>query len=405
MSRTTPPRRLTSVLLIATGLLSLAATPVQAVRPVSGPRPSVVTAGRGHCPSGSLNPRTVAALDKAVKHVQQETGVPGVITGVWLPSRGSYVRAFGTANEATGAPMDPGLRMRIGSETKTFTVTALLQLVDDGKVGLDDPISDYVSGVPDGEHITLRQLAEMRSGLYNYTEAPEFLDELYAHPERQWKPKETLAIAFSHPSQFPPGGEFEYSNTNTVLLGLVVEKVTRQPLADVIRDRITGPSHLRHTVLPKAAEFPKPHSHGYTQVPPAGETVDATNWNPSWAWAAGAMTSDLSDLRAWAPDLATGTLLKPQTQAERLHTLPTGIPSLTYGLGIFNVTGWIGHNGTLPGYESLTVYLPAQRATMVVLVNTDTLPPGVTDLTAEFAKAITGIVTPSHVYGDVPAME
>ncbi|MFC6595196.1 serine hydrolase domain-containing protein [Kitasatospora paranensis] len=342
---------------------------------------------------------TAAELDRVIQRTAADAGVPGVIVGVWKPGKPRYVRAFGVADKIDCEPMRTDLNMRIGSETKTFTVTAMLQLVDRGKVGLDDPISRYVDGVPDGEHITLRQLAEMRSGLFPYTKDADFQHLLTTQPHRQWAPEELLRIAFEHANQFPPGTQFDYSNTNTVLLGLVVEKVTHRPLQVAIRDLITRPSGLDHTFLPKAAEFPQPHAHGYTDFTPDGTVADATDFNPSWAWAAGAMISDLDDLRSWAVNVATGRLLTPHTQQERLDAQPTGAPGDFYGLGIDINHGWIGHAGSLPGYQSLTVYLPASKATMVILLNTDISSNGENPSTL-LGRAITQVISPGNVYGD-----
>ncbi|WP_331766304.1 serine hydrolase domain-containing protein [Embleya sp. NBC_00896] len=375
--------------------------PAQASAPSGTEAVSVsCDSGDRNCPPKRLSPKVRAELDRTIQQKMREAGIPGAIVGLWMPGKGDYVKSFGVADTATGAPMTERLNMRIGSETKTFTVTAMLELVDDGLIGLDDPISAYVAGVPDGDHITLRQLAEMRSGLFPYSADPDFVATLLADPKRPFTPEELLGYAFRHPNLFPPGQEGQYSNTNTILLGLVVEKVSGSSLADFIRTRIAKPSHLDHTFLPRGAEFPEPHAHGYTQQTPTGETADATDWNPSWGWAAGGMISDLQDLRKWAVDLATGTLLSPATQAERLKTLPTAIPTLKYGLGIFDVNGWLGHNGSLPGYQSLTVYLPAQQATLVILVNSD-ISYQDNELPTILAKAITGIVTPANVY-DLP---
>jgi D-alanyl-D-alanine carboxypeptidase len=154
---------------------------------------------------------------------------------------------------------------------------------------------------------------------------------------------------------------------------------------------------MRHTVFPVGAEFPSPHPRGYTNQTLSGKTVDATNWDPTWGWAAGAMISNLHDLHTWARVLATGTLLKPATQKERLRLLPTGFPGTGYGVGILKDHGWIGHNGSLPGYQSLTLYLPEKKATLVVLLNTDISYKGY-EPTTLFGKAITTIATPGNVY-------
>ncbi|MFE6845297.1 serine hydrolase domain-containing protein [Streptomyces sp. NPDC057686] len=348
-------------------------------------------------PFPQLTPAVAAQLDAAVRQVMRQTEVPGVTVGLWAPGKGSYVKTFGVADKATGAPMTTGLHVRIGSETKTFTVTALLRLVDRGKVRLDDPIGTYVQGVPNGNRITLRELAGMRSGLFNYSLDENFITKLQADPEQSFTPRQLLDYAFKHAVQFAPGAEFDYSNTNLILLGLVVEKVTGRPLHEVIAQDVLAPAGLRRTVFPTSAAIPDPYAHGYTDQTASGKIEDATGWNPSWAWAAGAMVSDLEDLRSWARTLATGTLLTPATQAERLKTTPMNLQGDGYGLGIFNVQGWIGHNGSIPGYEVLPVYLPQARATMVILLNTDDRYKGQEPSTL-FGEAVTGIVTPEHVY-------
>ncbi|MER5770367.1 serine hydrolase domain-containing protein [Streptomyces sp. NPDC001985] len=350
-----------------------------------------------------LDASVAERLDTAVQRVMREARVPGVTVGLWAAGKGGYVRSFGVADKAGGAPMEPGLNMRIGSETKTFTVTAVLELVDRGAVGLDDPIERYVEGVPNGDRITLRDLAGMRSGLFNYSMDEDFFRALTSDPERPFTPEELLDYSFKHPVRFQPGAEFEYSNTNAILLGLVVEKAGGMPLNEFIEENVLEPAGLHRTLFPTGAEFPAPHAHGYTDQTASGEVEDATDWNPSWGWAAGAMISDLGNLRSWARTVATGTLLTPETQAERLRTGPTTIPGAGYGLGIFNVRGWIGHNGSLPGYESLTIHLPEEEATLVVLLNTDIVHDGAEPSTL-FGEAVTRIVTPDHVYNlPVPA--
>lgn len=349
-----------------------------------------------------LTPEVTRRLDQAVQRVMRQADVPGVIVGVWTPD-GRYVKSFGVADRSTGRRMTPDLYMRIGSETKTFTVTALLHLVDQGRVGLDDPIGKYVDGVPNGDRITLRQLAGMRSGLFNYSADEDFSRALTSDPQRSFTPRQLLDHAFGHPVLFPPGEKFSYSNTNLVLLGLVVEKVSGQSLADCLRTRILEPAGLHHTFLPAGAEFPEPHAQGYTDQTADGKVQDAADWNPSWGWAAGAMISTLDDLRVWARTVATGVLpdgrrlLSPALQRQRLATPSTAAPGVGYGLGIFDVEGWIGHNGSLPGYESLTVHLPSARTTLVVLLNTDIDHEG-SEPSTLFGEEITKIITPRHVY-------
>jgi D-alanyl-D-alanine carboxypeptidase len=337
-------------------------------------------------------------LDTAVNQAMTAAGVPGAIIGIWGPD-GTYVRAFGVADKTTRAPMKTGFYSRIGSVTKTFTVTGVLQLADQGKFGLDDPIAKFVDGVPQGDKITLRQLARMQSGLFNYTESTAFQQAMFADPRRAFTPHELLNYAFAQPNRFPPGDGFEYCNTNTVLLGLVVEKISGQPLHSYIQDHIVTPLDMSHTSFPTTNAFPEPHPQGYTVQTADGKEAAATDWNPSWGWAAGAMISTLDDMRIWAPALATGKLLTPQMQAQRLQTVgsPGMPPQDGYGLGIFNLGGWIGHNGSLPGYQTVAVYLPPKQTTMVILINTDIEYQG-SEPSTTLATAITKELTPDHVY-------
>ncbi|MCX5191045.1 serine hydrolase [Streptomyces sp. NBC_00268] len=378
--------------------------------PSTAPRPPPSTVPQPPSPSASpaggvrtLTPAVTRQLDGTVRQVMREANVPGVSVGLWTPGQGTYIRSFGVADKSNGRRMSPDLYMRIGSETKTFTVTALLKLVDEGKAGLDDPIGRYVAGVPGGDRITLRELAGMRSGLFNYTEDPGFFKAFTSDPQRPFTPRQLLAYAFKHPVLFPPGQKFSYCNTNLILLGLAVEKAGGKPVQDYIHDSVLAPAGLRHTLFPAGAAFPGPHAQGYTDQTATGKVEDTAGWNPSWAWTAGAMISDLDDLRVWARTVATGvlpdgtTLISPATQKQRLTTPPTTVPGAGYGLGIFDVQGWIGHNGSLPGYESLTVYLPAAQATLVVLLNTDIDHNGAEPSTL-FGEAITKIVSPGHVF-------
>ncbi|GHD87837.1 serine hydrolase domain-containing protein [Streptomyces naganishii] len=366
----------------------------------------------GSPPSPSPDVRTLDAavtrqLDEAVRRVMRQAGVPGVTVGLWAPGRGQYVKSFGVADMSSGRKMSPDLFMRIGSETKTFTVTALLQLADQHKVGLDDPIGKYVDGVPNGERITLRDLAGMRSGLFNYSADDGFYKALTSDPRRRFTPRQLLGYAFRHPVLFPPGAKFYYCNTNLILLGLVVEKTSGQSLADYIHAHVLAPAGMEHTSFPAGTEFPRPHAQGYTNQTANGRVAATAGWSSSWAWAAGAMVSTLDDLRTWARTVATGVfpdgrrMVGPAMQKQRLTTPPTAVPGAGYGLGIFDVQGWIGHNGSIPGYESLTVHLPSARTTLVVLLNTDIDHKG-SEPSTLFGEAITKIVTPRHVF-DLPA--
>ncbi|OAT67768.1 serine hydrolase [Mycobacteroides immunogenum] len=345
-----------------------------------------------------MDAQTATKLDTAINEVLARAAVPGAIVGVWGP-KGKYVRTFGVANTTTRAPMRPDFYHRIGSVTKTFTVTAVLQLVDEGKIGLDDPIAKYVARVPNGDKITLRDLARMQSGLFNYSMSLAFSRDLETDPRRQYSTRQLLDYAFAQPPNFPPGQGYEYSNTNAVLLGQVVEKVSGQPLPAFVHDHITEPLGMSHTSFPDTNAIPDPHAQGYTQLTPTGPIVDSTDWSPSWASWAGAMISTLDDLRIWVPALATGALLRPDTREQRLQTvaMPPVPDDIRYGLGIFDARGWIGHNGSIPGYQTLAIYSPAEQTTVVALLNTDVAKQPAQPSTL-FGTAITKVISPDHVF-------
>jgi D-alanyl-D-alanine carboxypeptidase len=342
--------------------------------------------------STPLTGAVATQLDAAIGQAMTTASIPGAIVGIWGPA-GNYVRTFGVADKVSRAPISTDMYSRIGSVTKTFTVTALLQLVDQGKLALDDPISNYMSGVPSGDQITLRELAQMRSGLITFDDVTQFSDPYIADPHKSFTPAQLLGYALDKPLQFPPGTQYQYSNTNTVLLGLVVEKQSGQTLPDYISEHILGPLKMSHTSFPTTPAFPEPHPQGYTTL--HGAEQISTDWNFSWAWAAGNMISTLDDMRIWARALATGALLKPETQRQRLDTTVPMNPEQTsfYGLGIINAAGWSGHTGVIFGYETMAFYLPQTQTTLVFFINTD-VPQ---EASATLAHAITSVICPDHV--------
>ena len=318
----------------------------------------------------------------------------------------SYVRAFGVADKATGAPIKTNMYMRIGSETKTFTVTALLQLVDQGKVGLDDPIGKYISGVPNGDKITLRQLAEMRSGLFNYSEDAGFVKALLSNPTKPFTPQQLLDYSFKHPVALRSRArQFFYCNTNLILLGLVVEKAERHAAQRATStQKVLKPAGADPHQLPDRRRLPQPARPGLHQPDPERKGRGDHRLEP--VLGLGGRRDDLrprrsEELGPYARDRHSA--VPGRRRRERLKPRRRPIPGAGYGLGIFNVQGWIGHNGSLPGYESLTMYLPEAKATLVVLINTDIVHDK-HEPTTLLGRAITQIVTPGHVY-NLPVTE
>jgi D-alanyl-D-alanine carboxypeptidase len=321
-----------------------------------------------------MDAATTAALDAAVSAMMAQLGTPGMAVGVWAPGRGSYVKTFGVGDIETQAPFPSDPYIRIASVTKTFTATAVLQLVDQGRLSLDDRLGTYVPGIPNGEQITVRQLLGMTSGIFNYAADPGFEARFDADPQAPFSPQDAVAIIAQHPANFAPGEKVEYSDSNYQLLALVVEKVTQQPIGEVIKKNILEPLGMSRTSYPTTPAIPDPHPRGYAPPDddPNGPLREVTLVNPEIGGGAGAMISTLDDLRIWARALATGTLLEPATHAAQLTMKPlASAPGVTleYGLGAASLNGFIGHNGAILGFSTSMWYLPDRDATFIVLTN------------------------------------
>lgn len=349
---------------------------------------------------GAASDSIESRLDVAIPRTLAETSVPGVIVGIWRGEDNVYLRAFGVRDVATREPMTTDLHMRIGSNTKAFVITGILQLVDQKLLRLDDPIGMYIAGVPNGDVITIRHLAEMRSGLASYSDV--LLPVWYQNPSLQFSTQELLSTAFSQPNPilFEPGAKYDYCNTNTVLLGVLLEQMSGQSVRDYVHEHIVAPQNLTSTVYPTAnsgGPFPTPFAHGYALID--GVRTDLTFANFSWANAAGCMVSTVADVGTWARNLARGTLLKPETQAQRLTFLDALPEHDGYGLGIENNNGWLGHGGNIFSHVSYPHYLPSEDLTMVVLFNSgENIYESV-----RIVQEITRIIAPKNIWPALPA--
>jgi D-alanyl-D-alanine carboxypeptidase len=327
---------------------------------------------------------STADLDAALKKSFKQSAAPGVVAAVQTPQY-TWIRALGVANRTSEQPMTPEVYHRIGSVTKTFTATLLLQAAGDGLLSLDDTIDKYVKGVPNGDEITLRQLANMTSGVATYSETKKFDGDPGADPYRVWKPEELARIGIEDSPLFDPGTQFNYSNTNYVLLGLVLEQVTGKSIQELYQKEIIRPLGLIDTSFPDLADtsLPDPHSQGYTlQGQSSGEKPrNATDWNASWTWTAGMMISTVDDLLAYGRAMGSGKgLLSRAQQDERIDSLVSDVPPFDqpplkgdygYGLGLMKEHGWIGHGGVIPGYNTALYYNPDLDAVVAVEVNSD----------------------------------
>ncbi|MET0424842.1 MAG: serine hydrolase domain-containing protein [Actinoplanes sp.] len=276
----------------------------------------------------------------------------------------------GVGDLERGTPVPVGGHFRIGSNTKTFTAVVVLQLAGEGRLRLDDTVDRWLPGVVsgngnDGRLITIRQLLQHTSGLYNYTNGMTGLssyEEWLRHRLDHHDAADLVALAMKHEPGFAPGTHWDYSNTNYILAGMVVEKVTGRPWGVEVRDRILRPLGLRHTSAPvDRPSLPQPHAKAYQQWAPGGELTDTTLFNPTAAGAAGGMVSTTADLARFWQALQRGQLLRP-AQMAAMHqtvlaeTVQEDIPGARYGLGIMHLPnrcgGYWAHGGDVPGVST-----------------------------------------------------
>ncbi|WP_308465660.1 serine hydrolase domain-containing protein [Rathayibacter soli] len=380
------------------------------------------SAGAGSSPAASstatstneLNPLSHAALASVLATSAKQNLVPGAFAVVTTPD-GTVSAAYGTTE--LGAKVTPKASnvFRIGSVTKTMTAAVILQLVRDKKLALTDPIDQFIPGVPNGANITIADLLQMRSGLQNYLDTDGFASVFDQDMTHVWTPQQLVDFGIGYPAVSAPATAFDYSNTNTTLLGMVAEKLDGKPLADIFHDRLFGPLGMSETELPSAATtaLPSPQVQGYQdgifpinhrpplsadqQAAAATGTLKPNNvtvQSPSWSWAAGGVISSAKDLMTWAHVLGSSKLLGGTLHQAWLNDLNPIDPSNTangpqYGLGIeqirFGSNRVYFHEGELPGFNTFVATDPAHGVTFVVWTNLALSPDG-----QPTAKAIAG---------------
>jgi len=343
------------------------------VSSVWGAGSTLPAAGPGAAPQFSAATRR--ALTSIAISGMGAANMPGLEVGVWVPGEGSLVEALGTSDQATGAPLTLSDHLRIASVSKTFTATAILELVDQHKLSLSDHLSTFIPGIPNGSRITIAQLLNMTSGIYDYVNDAAVIRAYDMNPVRPFALKDVLAIIKRNKPMFAPGAKVVYDNSNYYLLGAIAAQVAHESLGKLITTQILDPLGMTHTSYPSTPAMPVPFSHGYINQPNF-PLRDVTNSNPAFAGGAGAMISTLGDLKIWAKALATGTLLTPATHALQLKTgvlAETPKLRLGYGLGITDINGFLGHDGAIAGYGTAMFYLPSRKATIVLIGNNNDL--------------------------------
>ncbi|WP_306920748.1 serine hydrolase domain-containing protein [Streptomyces luteogriseus] len=324
-------------------------------------------------------------LQKAIEEMV-ESGFTGVAMRVH-DERGEWVGSAGVRTLGETAKPPTNGYVRIGSNTKTFTATVVLQLVAEGTIGLDAPVADYLPEFELDPKITVRMLLQHTSGVFNFT--GEYYDDGTFAPGipattagQEWvdnrfktyRPDELVRLALSKPVRFEPGTDWSYSNTNYVLARLLIEKVTGHSLAEEMQRLILGPLGLSDTMVPDTSpEIPEPHTHAYYRYEDAGQqrTVDVTRQNPSWISTGGDMISTSKDLHTFISALMGGKLLPAPLLAE----MRKPHPKVGYGLGVFvqdtgeNGGTVITHNGGMAGHAALMYSTPDGSRTLTAALN------------------------------------
>ncbi|WP_433198891.1 serine hydrolase domain-containing protein [Nocardia sp. CA-107356] len=349
------------------------------------------------CANASDGP--VVVSDNRIRAVQGdidrmvESGVTGMIAT--LTENGKTVTlTSGVADRDTRAPIpaEPPQQVRIGSISKTFTSAVVLQLVAEGKIRLDEPVDTYLPGLLrgagiDGRVITVRQILRHQSGLPELTDDPVIDEYRAALQGRILTPAQEIAIILSRPADFAPGERFEYSNSNYIVAGVLVERVTGSPLVDELNRRILKPLGLDDTYLPAPGELDirGPHPKGYADID--GVVTDVSRIEPSVPWGAGAMVSTGNDLNRFYQALLAGRVV-PAAELQEMRTgVPMGQMDMNYGLGVGSThlscgVEYVGHTGGIYGFVTVSGATPDGRAVTYAFTKEPKSMPDVTDMLA-----------------------
>ncbi|PZR57367.1 MAG: hypothetical protein DLM50_06120 [Candidatus Meridianibacter frigidus] len=338
----------------------------------------------------------VAAVQKDRKLYGGRTPLPAVLIGVWDGKGASFVRAFGYSDLANKRQLSPADHFRIGSNTKTFVVSVILQLIAEKKLNLEEPLNRFGLGVsiPNADKITVRELCNMHSGIFEAFDTPQFA-QLNMKVPKNFNPRMLVAWAVKQKPYFAPGKAYKYSNTNYLLLGLIIEKITKDRVGNQIRKRLLQPFGLTHTTYPQTEAMPEPWALGYG-LDKQRNWEDVSNTIPvAFMGSAGEMISDMADMKRWIKLYALGKTGGPATYRP-LSECKQFLGNTAFGLGINCSAGWYGYTGALPGYNTADYYFPATGTTIVAWITyqAEAPPEGVASV---IFRDIARIMTPANV--------
>ncbi len=359
--------------------------------PVATPRPDTLTAEAAQ----PLDPALAGALQRLLDDTVADGHIPGAVLAVSIPGSQPWSGASGLAHVRQEIPMQPQTLVPIGSVSKLFTAVVVLQLVEEGKLDLDAPIGTWLPEiVVFADRTTVRQVLNHTSGIYDYLEDRRFFTQAYQNPDRAWMPAQLVALAEQVGPSFQPGaaGEWDYSSTNYVILGMLVEQVTGQPLADVMRQRIFEPVGLTHTFFAPDAAMEGQLAQGYV------DDSDRVNLSMTFVYATGNIITTAEDLQRFGEALFMGDLLSPESRATMTTVVETGgayaMPELQYGLGVMRArpnvgptvdgaprpeeaSTVLGHIGGLAGFRSAVWWVPESGITIALGLNQANVDPNV----------------------------
>lgn len=381
ISRALAARRLTRRTALAGGTAALAAGALGA--------PSRVRASQGTAtpqPSNAAGP--AAAIIAIAREAMDQYDLKAVLLRVTIDGKEVVTTALGES--MTGVPATTDMHFRNGAVVISYISTLLLLFVDQGVVGLDDPIATWLPDLPDADRVTLRMLANMTSGYPDHVQNPDFLAAINADPFRQWTAAELIESSLSTPRIFDPGTNWDYSHTGYVILGQALERIGGASLDALLRQYVLEPLGLHNTIGSTTPAIPEPVLHTFSSERreslgiPEGTRFyeESTFWNPSWTIASGAIqTTTITDMATSAEAIGTGVLLSPESHRAQIDPglLGFGAPlegcpscrtlneKLNYGLGIVLRGPWLLQNPSFAAFGGLMAYLPERQIAMAVI--------------------------------------
>lgn len=328
-----------------------------------------------------------AACQAQLEQIHDEGGFPGATLSLVLADGRTISLAVGVTEEG-GRPLTPKDRMLVGSTGKTWVAAIVHKLVEQGKLNYDDLAvkwfenDEWFLRIPNAPQVTLRQLLRHQSGLERYEMKPEFWQELMLDPQRIWEPQELLAFVFDDTPMFAPGQGWAYADTNYILLGMIIERVTGRSFYELASSWINTPLSLNDTIPSDQLHLP-----GVVQgtvmmgrqlgVGPFAQQNDLFTYNVQFEWCGGGFASTASDLAWWARQYGSGDWFEPQTRSAMLDAAPARElgPGSSYGLGVMisetRLGPFQGHDGFMPGYLTAMGYFPEHGVAAAIQVNTD----------------------------------